>query len=99
MPGKQQQPGSSLVAELRRDRQEEKRGRKTPPREDDAGMVSLRLPQEVKDELVAHVAALQAKGVRASINSLVKVLIVEYLRDVEAGAREPPTITREEIGV
>jgi len=62
-------------------------------------MVSIRLPLEVKGALVEHIAGLKARGVHASMSSLVKVLIVEYLRDVETGKREPPVTTRAEIGV
>lgn len=92
------QPGRGILEELRRDRQEEGRERKTKPREDDSGVVTLRLPREVKAALVEHIEGLKAQGVYASMNSLAKALIVEYLRDVGAGRREPPVITRTEIG-
>jgi len=101
-------PGSGLAAELHRRTQAETEQeeqptttRKTKPRKDDAGLISIRLPAELKAELAAHVDALRAQGVEASMNSLIRALVTEYLDAVEAGTREPPvkTTTRTEIGV
>jgi len=100
-------PGSGLAAELHRRTQAEAEEqqpaptRKTKPRKDDAGLVSVRLPTELKRELESHVEALRTQGVQASMNSLIRALVTEYLEAVEAGTREPPvrTTTRTEIGV
>ena len=61
-------PGSGLAAELhRRTQAETEQGeqptttRKTKPRKDDAGLVSVRLPAELKQGLESHVAALRAQ--------------------------------------
>ncbi len=101
-------PGSGLAAELHRRTQAETEQaeqptttRKTKPRKDDAGLVSVRLPAELKQGLESHVASLRAQGIQASMNSLIRALVTEYLEAVEAGTREPPTktTTRTEIGV
>ena len=101
-------PGSGLAAELARRTQAEAEQeeqptttRKTKPRKDDAGLISVRLPAELKADLQSHVEALRAQGGEASINSLIRALVQEYLGAVEAGTREPPvkTTTRTQVGV
>ena len=101
-------PGEGLAAEVARrtqaEAEQEKQpatARKTKPRKDDAGLLSIRIPVELKAGLESHVAALKAQGVQASMNSLIRALVTEYLEAVEAGTREPPirTTTRTEIGV
>jgi Arc/MetJ-type ribon-helix-helix transcriptional regulator len=81
-------PGSGLAAELHR-------------RTQAAGLISVRLPAELKAGLESHVAVLRTRGIQASMNSLIRALVTEYLDAVEAGTREPPikTTTRTEIGV
>lgn len=102
------EPGSGLAAELARRTQAEAEQeeqptttRKTKPRKDDAGLVSVRLPAELKQDLQSHVEALKVQGVDASMNSLIRALVTEYLEAVENGTREPPvkTTTRVEIGL
>jgi len=100
--------GKGLAAELkRRTRAEEEQEnpptttRRTKPRKDDAGILCVRLPAKLKQDLYSHVEALKAQGVAASANSIIRVLVTEYLEAIDTGTREPPirTTTKAEIGL